>query len=99
MPHDNDPDIEIEPHMESDCDTGSILQSYKLHTDRISMLLGRWMEAISVVSDPQDEIVMDALRHRLKMTLDDVSQENMLKIVSYSVAAQFGEESKESERS
>jgi hypothetical protein len=42
---------------------------------------------------------MDALRHRLKMTLDDVSQENMLKIVSYSVAAQFGEESKESERS
>ena len=52
------------------------------------MLLGRWMEAIQVVSDDEDMSILDSLRHRLKMTLDDTSHEKMLRIVSIAIASQ-----------
>ena len=88
----NDPEMEIAQTGGDMDEVGGVLDSYRLHTDRINMLLGRWLEAVRVVTHPDDEIILDSLRHRLKMTLDDVTQENMLKIVSYSVASQFGDE-------
>lgn len=95
----HDPELEIESHRDDSDDAGGILHSYKLHTDRLNVLLGRWLEAVRVVTDREDEIVLDALRHRLKLTLDDVTHENMMKIVSYSVAAQFGDAPADSDAS
>ena len=46
------------------------------------------MEAIQVVSDDEDMSILDSLRHRLKMTLDDTSHEKMLRIVSVAIASQ-----------
>lgn len=88
MSMESDPEIEIEPSDESSTDLNGILDGYKLHTERMSMLLGRWMEAIQVVSDDHDTPVLDSLRHRLKMTLDDTSHEKMLRIVSVAIASQ-----------
>lgn len=72
-----------------------VLESYKLHTDRMRVLLHMWVEAMQRVADPDDEKVMDALRHRLKITLDDTTHEKMLRAVSVSVAAQFMENENE----
>lgn len=90
MSMESEPEVEIEPHDENSTSLGGILDGYKLHTDRMSMLLGRWMEAIQVVSDDEDMRILDSLRHRLKMTLDDASHEKMLRIVSVAIASQVG---------
>lgn len=83
-------EIDIEQDPGSGGDISEILESYRLHTDRMNMLLGRWLEAAQVVSDPQDVSILDSLRHMLKLTLDDTSHEKMLRIVSVSIASQFG---------
>ena len=88
MSMESEPEIEIEPSGESHTDLSGILDGYKLHTERMGMLLGRWMEAIQVVSMEEDEGILDSLRHRLKMTLDDTSHEKMLRIVSVAIASQ-----------
>lgn len=88
MSMESDPEIDIEPSDESSADLSGILDGYKLHTERMGMLLGRWMEAIQVVSTDEDEAILDSLRHRLKMTLDDTSHEKMLRIVSMAIASQ-----------
>lgn len=88
MSMESEPEVEIEPHDDNSADLGGILDGYKLHTERMSMLLGRWMEAIQVVSDDEDMSILDSLRHRLKMTLDDTSHEKMLRIVSVAIASQ-----------
>ena len=90
MSMESEPGIEIEPPDDSTTDLSGILDGYKLHTERMGMLLGRWMEAIQVVTEDEDVAILDSLRHRLKMTLDDTSHEKMLRIVSVAIASQVG---------
>ena len=97
MSTESEPEIDIEPSDESTTDLGGILDGYKLHTERMGMLLGRWLEAIQVVTEDADGIVLDSLRHRLQMTLDDTSHEKMLRIVSVAIAAQVEPTEKGSE--
>jgi hypothetical protein len=63
----------------------------------MGMLLGRWLEAVQVVSEDEDMAILDSLRHRLKMTLDDTSHEKMLRIVSIAIASQVETTEKGSE--
>lgn len=93
----SEPELEIEPSDESSADIGGILDGYKLHTERMGMLLGRWMEAIQVVREDEDVPILDSLRHRLQMTLDDTSHEKMLRIVSVAIASQVSSEETGSE--
>jgi hypothetical protein len=88
MSTESEPEIEIEQSDQSSPDLGGILDGYKLHTERMAILTGRWLEAIQVVTDDEDKMVLDSLRHRLQMTLDDTSHEKMLRIVSVAIAAQ-----------
>lgn len=88
MSMESEPEVEIEPSDDSPTDLGGILDGYKLHTERMGMLLGRWMEAIQVVNEDEDMAILDSLRHRLKMTLDDTSHEKMLRLVSVAIASQ-----------
>lgn len=97
MSMESDPELEIEPSGESSADLNGILDGYKLHTERMGMLLGRWLEAIQVVTDDEDASILDSLRHRLKMTLDDTSHEKMLRIVSVAIASQVSSEEAGSE--
>lgn len=88
MSTESEPEVEIEDSGDSTPDLGGILDGYKLHTDRMDVLARRWLEAIQVVAEDEDRMVLDSLRHRLQMTLDDTSHEKMLRIVSIAIAAQ-----------
>lgn len=96
MSMESDPEIEIAPSDESDVDPDGILGGYKLHTDRMNMLLGRWLEAVQIITQAEDLGILDSLRHRLKMTLDDTSHEKMLRIVSVAIASQVATNQEES---
>jgi hypothetical protein len=97
MSMESEPEIDIEQSDDHPTDLSGILDGYKLHTERMGMLLGRWLEAVQVVSEDEDMAILDSLRHRLKMTLDDTSHEKMLRIVSIAIASQVETTEKGSE--
>lgn len=97
MSTESEPEVEIEHSDDHPADLSGILDGYKLHTERMAILTGRWLEAIQVVTEEEDRMVLDSLRHRLQMTLDDTSHEKMLRIVSIAIAAQVDTTEKESE--
>lgn len=88
----NEPEIEVEATFEETGKSEDMLAGYRLFTDRTNMLLGRWLEAIQIVSEPEDMIILDSLRHAVKMTIADTTHDVMLRAVSIAIATQFASE-------
>lgn len=66
-------------------------------TERLGVLLKVWVVAAGKKLSDEDSIVMDALRHRLKMMLNDDSVDVLMRAEAYVIAKGFEDESGEHE--
>lgn len=91
MPSDQDRPDELlgtdgEPTSEP---VSEMLASYHAHTERLNVLLHRWIEAVQVAREDADIAVLDTLRHQVKLSLDDPSHDRMLRLFSNAVSEQI----------
>jgi hypothetical protein len=56
--------------------------AFDLHLEKLKLLLDMWAGLINRVEKPEDELVMDEIRHGIKVTLSNQSHDQFIDTVS-----------------